>query len=479
MDRLTKWGGQLLINEPMQKAMAQALAMQKLERVNDIDIAEVHQSRTLFDGIEQETRPLDTFVKILYALDWLTLDREAQSAVRAWLDGQFGDPFDIARGKLRLGATDRGNGHLESKDILDRIPTSMRKDAVRFAGLLNEARALVRDERFHNWQVAFPGVWREWSSAELQGGFHAIIGNPPYVRQELIRAIKPALKRDFPRTYDGAADLYVYFYDQGLTLLKPGGRLSYVVTNKWMRAGYAEGLRGLFADHAWIEFVADFGHARKFFPDADVFPSVLVVRKPVNSNEPTSTDVCVIPRDEVPEKGLDAAVARATYPLPRAHFTKGTWTLEPPAVMALLEKIKQNGAPLTEYVGVHPLYGIKTGLNEAFLIDASARERLIAQDPSLDWIIKPYLRGQDIHRWSSPDSGLFMIVMKSSSDYAWPWAHVSNESDAERIFKATFPTLHHHFKRLEEFKDAKSGKLRGLRHTMYRDCGALRGITET
>ena len=99
------------------------------------------------------------------------------------------------------------------------------------------------------------------------------------MRQELIKEIKPALKRAYPETYSGTADLYVYFYDQGLRLLRPGGRMSYVVTNKWMRAGYAEGLRAMFAEKAWIEFVADFGHAKKFFPDADVFPSVIVVRK--------------------------------------------------------------------------------------------------------------------------------------------------------------------------------------------------------
>ena len=167
-----------------------------------------------------------------------------------------------------------------------------------------------------------------------------------------------------------SADLYVYFYDQGLKLLKPGGRLSYVVTNKWMRAGYAEGLRGVFADKAWVEFVADFGHAKKFFPDADVFPSVIVVRKPDRWCECLSdTQVCVIPRDDVPEKASDEAVAKATYSLPRAHFTKSNWTLEPPDVVDLLAKIKRNGRTLKEHVGLDPYYGIKTGLNEAFLID--------------------------------------------------------------------------------------------------------------
>ena len=416
MDRLTKWGGQLLINEPMQKAMAQALAMQKLERVNDIDIAEVHQSKTLFDGIEQETRPLNSFIKILYALDWLKLDKEDQSSVRAWLDGQYGDPFEIARGRFTLGPADAGDGHPQPKNVLDQLSNGARTLAQRFAVVLGRARALVRSEKFQNWQVAFPGVWTQWESAELQGGFHAVVGNPPYVRQELIKDYKPQLKRAFPGSYDGSADLYVYFYDQGLRLLKPGGRMSYVVTNKWMRANYAEGLRGIFADRAWVEFVADFGHAKKFFPDADVFPSVIVVRRPINGTAPADTDVCVIPRDDVPEKALDEAVAKATYPLPRAHFTKESWTLEPPDVVSLLEKIRRSGTPLKEYSGVSSQYGIKTGLNKAFLIDTQTRDALIAADPSAATIIKPYLRGQDVSRWSPTWPDIWMIFARRGID---------------------------------------------------------------
>lgn len=91
--------------------------------------------------------------------------------------------------------------------------------------------------------------------------------------------VKRALKKPNYEAFDGMADLYIYFYEQALRLLRPGGRPSYVVTNKWLKAGYAEELRDLFVRKAQIEFVADFGHAKHFFPDADVFPSVVVVRK--------------------------------------------------------------------------------------------------------------------------------------------------------------------------------------------------------
>jgi hypothetical protein len=129
-----------------------------------------------------------------------------------------------------------------------------------------------------------------------------------------------------------------------------------------------------------------------------------------------------------------------------------------------LEKLRRNAAPLKDFIGSEPLYGIKTGLNEAFLLDRAESQGLLKDHPELRDTIRPYLRGQDIRRWSSPDAGLFMILMKSSSDYHWPWHNASNENEAEKKLAETFPALYAHFKKFEEFKDKKTGKLRGLRH---------------
>jgi hypothetical protein len=196
------------------------------------------------------TAPLDAFIKVLYAIDWLALkDAADKAAIRAWLDQQFGDPIDIARGRLKLAVPAPQQGVLipdkqpTQQDLLVQRPSPARDIVIRFASIMSRAHDLIAAEHFQSWQIAFPGVWRQWESGELHGGFDAIISNPPYVRHELLSSIKPALKRAFPASYDGFADLYIYFYEQGLKLLRPGGRLSYVVTNKWMRAGYAENLR--------------------------------------------------------------------------------------------------------------------------------------------------------------------------------------------------------------------------------------------
>jgi hypothetical protein len=255
-----------------------------------------------------------------------------------------------------------------------------------YGPLVGRAKELAGAARAFHWPLEFPDIM-------TAGGFDVIIGNPPYVRHEVLgEELKRYLRANYA-TFDGMADLYVYFYEQGFRLLRRGGRLSYVVTNKWLKAGYAKALRDLFVTKGHIEFVADFGHAKHLFLGVDVFPSVVVVRKPLPGEAARGdTQVCIIPRDRVPEEGLSAAMMAGTYLLPRAHFTKESWTLEPPDVMALLDKITNHGIPLADYAGVKPTYGIKTGLNEAFLIDTPTRDRLVKDDPKCAEIISSLLK---------------------------------------------------------------------------------------
>lgn len=169
IDRAEGWGGgQLLYAGPLREAQSAAAAMQIIERLTDAEIAEAHQSADTFYGVQQQVAPLDGFMAFLHALDWLDLrSREDKAAVRAWLDGVFGNPIDIVRGR--------------TEPFLERD----RQNGERFGTILAQARALVEDERFLNWQVAFPGVWTEWSSGERHGGFDAVVGNPPWDRIKL------------------------------------------------------------------------------------------------------------------------------------------------------------------------------------------------------------------------------------------------------------------------------------------------------
>jgi len=322
------------------------------QRSND-RLAELRGHRTLFD---LDKRILENN---LYGVD---LNAEA---------------IEICRLSLWIKTAQRGKA-LTSLDHSIRVGNSVVADAAVHPNALD-------------WQAAFPEVFR-------QGGFDVVVGNPPYVRQEWLSDYKPYLQSAY-KAFHGMADLYVYFYELGLRVLKPGGLLSFIVTNKWMKSGYGEPLRRLFSEDAWIESVVDFGHAKQIFEDADVFPSIIVARKPTQAAKPKTARLCTIPREQLRIDDLSRQIETEGIELPLDQLGGNTWQLEPGEVTTLMAKILSRGVPLREFTGAERFRGVTTGLNTAFLIDSTTKKCLCQLDPKSNEIIKPYLRGQDVARW--------------------------------------------------------------------------------
>lgn len=276
--------------------------------------------------------------------------------------------------------------------------------------------SIVADAEFTD----LPFIWEnEFPQVCAEGGFDVVIGNPPYIRQELLSPFKPYLQENY-QTYDGVADIYIYFYEKGLNLLKPEGILSYIVTNKWLRSGYGEALRRFFSQSSVFEQIIDFGHA-PIFEDADTFPCIVAVRKTkVSETERENKEVviCIVPREELPKINLTQYVQNEenSYTIPWSRFSANAWSLEPPAVDELMQKIQRVGVPLKDFAGVKPICGIKTGLNEAFFIDDATKKKLILDDPKCAEIIKPLLRGQDIKRWCPEWDNLWIIFAHKDID---------------------------------------------------------------
>jgi hypothetical protein len=298
--------------------------------------------------------------------------------------------------------------------------------------LLDGATALDEDEA-----KAIESRWRE--------GFDVVLGNPPYVRQELLTRYKDHWRKEF-RAFDGTADLFVYFFERAIQQLKPGGRMAFIVSNKWLRGGYAEALREMLAGELTIESLVDFGHA-PIFPDADAFPCIVALRK-APAPEGHAVTVTQFPRAELQKVGIAEYVETHREEVPQKRFGRAGWSLESGRVDALMEKIRRVGTPLAEYAGVKPYCGLKTGCNEAFLIDDATKAKLCKDDPNSKSLLRKYLRGQDVARWSPEWAGLWMIVMKSSGDHDWPWKGTS-ESDAEEVFRENYPAIHTHMKPFE------------------------------
>lgn len=309
---------------------------------------------------------------------------------------------------------------------------------------IREGNSVVSDPAVHpkafDWQATFPEVF-------AQGGFDVVVGNPPYVRQELLTPFKPWLEQHYA-SYHGMADLYVYFYELGMQLLRPGGLLSYIVTNKWMKAGYGEPLRRFFRDQAWVRSVVDFGHAKQIFEEADVFPCIIVAEKPTHEDKPKTARLCTIPREQLRIHDLSVQIDQEGSELDMSALSVEEWQLESGGVMSLLTKIRSTGISLSKYVGSKPITGIKTGLNEAYLISTEIKNRLVKEDPRSAELIKPFFRGSDVGRWVSEPSPVWMLVLKSSADAVWPWKDAGE--NAENIFASEYPAIYAHMKSFED-----------------------------
>ena len=160
-------GGELLYIEELRTAERQAATMQRIEALTDAEIAEAQSSAEMWRDVEYQIGPFDSFVSFMHALDWLDLPKAQRPLITQWLDGGFGDPLPIARGKKQPEAR-----------------RAKPEEAEAFHAIWRAARALIEEEQFLNWQITFPGVWKNWASAAREGGFDAVVGNPPWDRFE-------------------------------------------------------------------------------------------------------------------------------------------------------------------------------------------------------------------------------------------------------------------------------------------------------
>ena len=287
-------GNPLFLREPIERATEAATPMQEVERLTDAEIAEAHESAERFTEVEKGTKPLYAFLSLIHALDWLNLqDKEDKAALRDFLNGQFGDPVDTALGEA----------------------PKKRQGVRRIAALLERARILIKEERFLHWQVAFPGVWSEWKNAEREGGFDAVIGNPPWDRVKLqqvewFAARRPEIARapraadrkrmiisleqtedplahtfaeageramtaarmarscgDYPLLSGGDVNLYSLFVERAMSLVKPEGMIGLLtpsgIASDKTAAKFFKGV----ATEGRLKALYDFENKKVFFPD--------------------------------------------------------------------------------------------------------------------------------------------------------------------------------------------------------------------
>ena len=301
---------------------------------------------------------------------------------------------DIARKQLEL------KGWTPPKKIAVKVNqlNRDRKDIARKKAKLRELEE--KPERpYFLWHLFFQDVFE-------QGGFDIVIANPPYVSVEKFSrtAVQEQWKAQY-RTYASRGDIYCFFYERGIGLLKPGGALCFISSNKFMRAGYGRGLRGLLAGQT-LDAVIDFCELPVFAAATD--PAIVLLEKgpPPEGHQLTTA---VIKESPEIERLVEAIDHRGTNRVQESLSPDG-WAMEGQEGLALLEKLRSKGKPLGDFVDGNIYYGIKTGLNEAFVIDQETRDRLVREDPKSAELIRKWIRGKDIKRWTGEWNGWYAIV---------------------------------------------------------------------
>ncbi|MBF0556243.1 MAG: Eco57I restriction-modification methylase domain-containing protein, partial [Nitrospirae bacterium] len=251
--------------------------------------------------------------------------------------------------------------------------------------------------------VSSPFFNAEWMFG-VRDGFDVVIGNPPYVQIQKFAHTQEQkdLENSNYQTFVKTGDIYCLFYERGLKLTKPKtGLLCYITSNKWMRSGYGDKIRGYFASKSPIQLL-DFG-GFKVFENATVDTNILLI---VNHTDNKKLQACHFENDY--KKGDELSEYFVKNKVDLKNFSSNSWFIGNSAEIALKAKIEAVGKPLKKW-DVKINFGIKTGLNEAFIIDRETRDRLVSEDPKSTEIIKPILRGRDIQRYGYEWAGSYLL----------------------------------------------------------------------
>ena len=231
--------------------------------------------------------------------------------------------------------------------------------------------------------------------------FDVVIGNPPYVRQEAIKEQKPALQKY--KVYSGTADLFVYFYELGITHLKENGLLGFICSNKFFRTSYGKNLRKFILENIQITHIIDFTGV-KVFEDASVDSAITIFKK-IRADENSKFNFLVSSTINLKTQKF--------IQIPQSTLNETNFTFLDNSKFELKSKIEKVARPLKDW-GVNIYRGILTGLNEAFIIDSKTRDKILStcigeERERTQKLIRPILRGRDIKRYDYEWAGLWLI----------------------------------------------------------------------
>jgi type I restriction-modification system DNA methylase subunit len=296
------------------------------------------------------------------------------------------------------------------------------------------AQVMAIEEGFFHWELEFPEVFLNGAAESGDSGFDVVVGNPPYVRQEQLAALKPFLKSKFD-SYHSAADLYTYFIERGKSLLGKGRDLGFITSNKFLDSEYGDSIRGILAEDTSILKAFDFHSLPVFSDGVSAYPLVFIFKnEQVEENHTTIGRVRSLEFSELREE-----LSEIEYVISQDKFVDSGWKILPPEVTTTISSIEEDTEKLVDYLDVPLRRGLLTGLNDAFILSKDDSNRFSDDFEHLYELLK----GEDVHRyrieynrreiiavpsgWTRKESG------KTNEDAAWEWFKQKYPSVAEHL----------------------------------------------
>ncbi|EAH8840776.1 class I SAM-dependent DNA methyltransferase [Campylobacter jejuni] len=340
------------------------------------------------------------------------------------------------------------------------------KEAIKeFANLKKEYDNIFNLESNHpfEWRFEFPEILDDDGNFK---GFDLIIGNPPYIRQEELKELKPHLAKNY-KVYKGTSDIYTYFYELGFNVLKENGILSFITSNKYTRAGYGEALREFLLKNVKVLEYTDL-NGIKVFDSATVDTSILCFEK--SKSKDNKFKYLALSNEILKTCAYDIGLYKDYAEFSQNSLSKESFTFSDENTSALKAKIERIGTPLKEWQGLNIYRGILTGYNEAFIITTEKRNEILAnckdeaEKERTAKLIRKMLRGRDIKRYSYEWAGLWVINTHNGYKN-------QNGEKVEAINIKHYPSLKKHFDEFYPQLEKRADK--GLTPYNLRNCAYI------
>ncbi|GAA8743151.1 class I SAM-dependent DNA methyltransferase [Helicobacter pylori] len=436
-----KCGNSLIFNFPLNSKLTIGQTLEFSKNLK-AEIKEYKNSVMFYkEGLGEKAKILQNIAKlksliINYFIEQHQAKRHLKESLKAFIS-EYGDGiFDISTAfgmEMLKIARHKDNNYKFNPTLTKKQPSPIGVEANKLLIKIKECYETLenlKNSKTLEWRFEFPEVLDDEGDFL---GFDCIIGNPPYIRQEQIREIKPYLEKQYRNFYNSTADIYTYFFALSYHLLKEKGFNAFITSNKYARAKYGTKLRELLLKKTTIVSYMEL-NALKVFESATVDTSIMSFIKQTPPKE-SGFDYY----EPTPDDKNDLKSARSLDMRQNALSTE-SFIFANATLLDLRDKMESVGTPLKDW-DIQINYGIKTGANEAFIIPTEKREEILnacktqEERKRTEALIKPILRGKDIKRYSYEWAGEWVIIAKFGS---------------HEFLEVEYPTIYNH---LLQYKD--------------------------